>query len=215
MAPSHSSRTVGSLAELADARSWVGRIIDGLGVRCDDAALASGMSLRSIAGELGCSPGSVLRALKAAGIPVRTAPSYPLLRDARWLRGRYVERGMSSSVIARELGCSVQSVLNALERFGIERRSRPLVSDDRLLTDWRLFGRVHVVARLNGIAADTVLLRLAELGVFPDGAHRLSKARLRSACEAGGSVSTIARRVGRNYLQVRVELLRHQLTPPA
>lgn len=44
------------------------------------------------------------------------------LRDFDWLNERYVRRGMTFKQIADELGCSKQSVCNALRKHGLEAR---------------------------------------------------------------------------------------------
>jgi hypothetical protein len=47
---------------------------------------------------------------------------YPRLKDAAWLRRRYVDAGLSTGRIAGEVGCSAQAVRMALAAAGIARR---------------------------------------------------------------------------------------------
>lgn len=58
--------------------------------------------------------------------------SEPSLRDAAWLRQRYVRDGASLSHIAREVGCTQAAVRQALSRYGIPIREggpRPVLAD--------------------------------------------------------------------------------------
>lgn len=45
------------------------------------------------------------------------------LHNEAWLRGKYVDEGLNANEIARLLGCSGPSVIWALDKFGIERKS--------------------------------------------------------------------------------------------
>jgi DNA-binding XRE family transcriptional regulator len=85
----------------------------------------------AIADELGCAPHSVRMALRRHRIPIRSrggrgggrrGTKYPELRDADWLRDRYLEQGLLVTAIAAELGCSRTLVQNALVHHGIPRR---------------------------------------------------------------------------------------------
>src|SRR4051812_33081354 len=78
----------------------------------------------------------------------------PLLDDADWLRREYVETTRTLASLASELGCTQQTVLNALRRAGISSRPRggraPVSPGDRFgrlvvveETDDRLYGRAR------------------------------------------------------------------------
>jgi len=49
---------------------------------------------------------------------------YPLLYDEDWLCEKYLNERLSGSAIAEKIGCSNVSVYNALERYGVERRTK-------------------------------------------------------------------------------------------
>lgn len=80
-----------------------------------------GRSTTDIAAELGCTAGTVGRALKRQGIaarPARSALSDLRLADEAWLRGRWSE-GRTLAEMATEVGCSEATVRRALSRAGI------------------------------------------------------------------------------------------------
>jgi hypothetical protein len=79
-----------------------------------------------IARELGCAPGTVLRAMRLHGIPVNAArggrrSTQVELDDRVWLAHRY--RNASAPMIAKELGVAPSTVLHALQRHGIPVRT--------------------------------------------------------------------------------------------
>lgn len=53
---------------------------------------------------------------------------YPLLYDKMWLQEKYVDEKLSTTEIARIVGCWKSSVGSALERYRIPRRERAEVS---------------------------------------------------------------------------------------
>lgn len=55
-----------------------------------------------------------------------TAPRrrHPQLQDSEWLRAKYVEEGRSTREVAALVGCSSQSISEALRRHGIPARDR-------------------------------------------------------------------------------------------
>jgi AraC-like DNA-binding protein len=70
-----------------------------------------------IAGELGCHPEAVRRALTAAGVrfkPRVYRRRYPRLGDHSWLRRRYLDEAASLNDLAGEIGCSMTAVRTAL-----------------------------------------------------------------------------------------------------
>jgi AraC-like DNA-binding protein len=82
---------------------------------------------KAIAAELGCTPKSVLRAVRAAGIatdPGRPKRRYPQLYNAQWLSRRYVREMATTVEIAAEVGCGVSAVNKALRRAHIAVRGR-------------------------------------------------------------------------------------------
>lgn len=91
----------------------------------DRAWLAEQAEMRTatvIAHELGCSPGTVLRAMRLHVMPVRSGVntrriSRSELDDVQWLRDRYA--AASVQTIATELGLGPGIVTAALERHGI------------------------------------------------------------------------------------------------
>jgi hypothetical protein len=174
-----------------------------------------GMSSIAIAAELGCAPQTVLNALARMQVPIRrrhgadTAP----LWNTDWLRTRYVDDGLTAAAIAAEVGCAPQTVANALARSGIPTRiptrSRP--TRFRLRTDWRLFGSVSAVARLNEVGPQLAERWLAEVGIFPPRARRLRSDDLAEALAASESIRGVARRLGVSSHRVRIEVLRRGL----
>jgi len=58
---------------------------------------------------------------------------YPkTLQSKKWLRKRYVVMNLNASEIARKVGCSVTSVISALDRFGIPRKNISEAKQGRL-----------------------------------------------------------------------------------
>lgn len=177
-----------------------------------------GATTRVIAREIGCSETSVHRALQRAGLNRLVGSPSELLRDRSWLRRRYVDEHLSSRQIAAELGCSPQTVRNALQRARIRRRRsflRQAPTSDRLTADWRLFGSVAAVARLNSVSPMVAERWLAEIGIFREGAQQLPYDDLASAIERGESLTVIARASSMPVDRVRIELMRHGLQLPA
>jgi hypothetical protein len=72
------------------------------------------------------------------------AARFPELQDAAWLRRKYLTEGLSSGVIAAQLGCRATTVSRALGRHGIEARlGRPAA-----VRPGQVYGRLTVVAEL-------------------------------------------------------------------
>lgn len=104
-------------------------------------------SLDEIAQETGASLTAVSRALKRHGIATRKAgesktirgTQMPLrierLKDAEWLRHKYVVEGKSLGEIANEIGCSEPAVVRAARRYGIPMRKPGLIREGRTRTD--------------------------------------------------------------------------------
>jgi hypothetical protein len=91
--------------------------------------IEDGASVRMIAGEVGCNPATVCRAVAAAGLSrdsdgVRRR--YPRLKDVEWLRERYVVQGARIVDIAAEVGCGELAVRAALARARLPLRGVPL-----------------------------------------------------------------------------------------
>src|SRR5574343_1498549 len=86
----------------------------------------SGKTTRQIAEEIGASYATVGRRLNAAGVEMRVqGPEHIVeLRDKSWLSDMYVTKGLSSEVIARQIGASPRTVVAWLEAHGIDRRPR-------------------------------------------------------------------------------------------
>lgn len=94
-------------------------------------------TMAEIADGLGCSIGSVWKAIHRHGIPARTSGGtnrlsvarpgsyrrHPELRDSEWLREMYVNQQQSMEEIAADLGCCHTTVLKALRRHGIAARA--------------------------------------------------------------------------------------------
>lgn len=80
-------------------------------------------TLQSIGDEVGCNKATIGRTLKKYGISRRKRTSrHAKLNDKDWLRKAYVEDGRSISSLAREAGCTVGPVRDALHALGIETR---------------------------------------------------------------------------------------------
>jgi biotin operon repressor len=80
----------------------------------------------AIARELGCSRESVWRAMIRLGIERGRGPRKKAtspLADGEWLYRRYVDERATSSEIGAELGCSAQTVTNALHKHCVPVRT--------------------------------------------------------------------------------------------
>lgn len=84
----------------------------------------SGMTSRAIAAATGMAARTVIRRLHSAGVQMRLPgpPHRPELHDVEWLKREYLEKGKSTTQIARELQCSVRSVAYRLQKAGIQAR---------------------------------------------------------------------------------------------
>src|SRR4030042_2489592 len=81
-------------------------------------------TLQSIADEVGCCKTQVSRALKRANIGSRKHTSrYPQINDKEWLRKVYIEDERSMNNIAKEIGCAVGVLRDALKAMGIQTRN--------------------------------------------------------------------------------------------
>ena len=133
--------------------------------------LRTGRSLASIAAEVDCSIGAVRVAIDKLNLAERRAYGeirFPQLHDRAWLRQQYVRRGQSVAAIARMLGASESATQRAIKAARIKvrpphRRSPPA---ERLRADWRLFPKITVVARLNGVSPALAEVWLADAGIF-------------------------------------------------
>ena len=133
-----------------------------------------GRSTSDIAAELGCSPAAVTTALRRHGIEVRgrgQARRFDKLEDVAWLKGRYLDDEASSADIAAELGCHPISVLDALARHSIERRTTYVGSADLDDAGWltdryidRHWSTTRIAAEV-GCSAVTVALALRRHGI--------------------------------------------------
>jgi hypothetical protein len=84
-----------------------------------------GVSVRSIAAELGRPQSTVRKAFRAAGIAtVDRRRRYPQLADHTWLRRRYLDQAASVADMVGELGCHETSVYKALAVAGLPLRSQ-------------------------------------------------------------------------------------------
>lgn len=151
-------------------------------------------SVNRIAGHLGVHPSTVRRRLVAHGIEVQPQGVDFKISNGPWLLQKYEGKGMSASAIAMMLGCSRQTVLNALEQAGATIRSpgRPLGgtrSGDEVAVlladpDWLRavhHGRcvsVQEIADRLGVARSTVARRMDGLGVERFGVAQLEDRRL-------------------------------------
>ena len=83
-----------------------------------------GMTSRQIGEVVNIPFSTVLRYLKKAGAKLRNPgdPHHRILDDAEWLRGKYLDEGLSTTQIAKEIGASARVICTWLERHGIERR---------------------------------------------------------------------------------------------
>lgn len=147
-----------------------------------------GKSSTQISRDVGVTRGTILNWLEKHDIPRRksgpdTGENYgntDQLKDESWLKEQYLEKELSSEQIAREIGCSSQSVLDWLERHGIERRSNTNLSgklfslsvDERIADpDWLREqvvekGRAQKdVADELGVSQAAVSMRLSRFGI--------------------------------------------------
>lgn len=87
-------------------------------------------TLQSIGDEVGCNKATVGRTLKKFGINRRKRTSrHALLNDKVWLRRAYVEDERTISSLAKEIGCTVGPVRDALRALGIETRGSRIVAN--------------------------------------------------------------------------------------
>lgn len=175
-------------------------------------------SASSIARELGVAPGTVLRALRLHGIPIRSgtalrrATRRPELDDAEWLTEHYSR--MSAEAIAAELGVAPSTVLRALRMHGIAVRGvrdkqkfrTPAVLDDAdwLRQEYTSKSGAQIAAEL-GVSIPGVHKAMRRLGVEADGpwvrrdTTRLeapSSTRLEQAWLTNESIKGVARTFG-------------------
>jgi hypothetical protein len=88
-------------------------------------------TIRIIAGQVGCSAGTVHAALARNGIkrrrvggpPGLRGSKYPEFNNAEWLYHEYVIKEKDTNILAKEFGCSMTTVFNALTRAGIKMRN--------------------------------------------------------------------------------------------
>ena len=175
--------------------------------------LAAGDTLGAVADDVGCSITAVRNAVVKLGLVQRRAHGevrFPQLHRRAWIRSRYVTQRRSVADIASELGASETSVYRAIDRFGLARRAtrKPKPSVSRLQSDWRLFEKVTVIARLHGVSAALAEVWLAEAGIFVRGTPAIPPASLREEVAAGRPPRMIAERYSLDQRVVRVELCR-------
>jgi hypothetical protein len=172
--------------------------------------------LSSIADEVGCSTSAVRRAIAKLGITDRRMHGeirFPELHDRAWLRDQYVHRRRSAATIAAGLGASEVAVVRALKAARSKRR-RPLTRQkprppaERLRADWRLFGNVRAVARLNGVGPALAEAWLAEAGIITRTEPAIPPDVLEAEVESGRSLRSIAQQLGVDHRVVRTEMCR-------
>jgi len=101
-----------------------GRRIDRKRDREIAAAYVSGLSLVACGVKFGCSRNGVVGALVRTGTPLRPVGRPPELTADAAMKQRYLLAGYGTNAIARDLGVSPGTVGRALERDGVELRSR-------------------------------------------------------------------------------------------
>lgn len=87
--------------------------------------IVNGHSANEIADMCGCGQPTVLRWLYKFGIPTRgpndrNVAQYPELKDPEWIQER-INSGMMPTDIAKELGCSYETVRRRMNEHGIPR----------------------------------------------------------------------------------------------
>ena len=163
--------------------------------------LDRGLTPEEIAGQYGCSAGTVRYHLKRYGIPLRSPADVAQARAIHipkaTLEELYVRQGLSGRDVARRLGCDKSVVYRELARHGIPQHSRETMS--RILrakvalrdgiaeeTLRRLYEEeqlsVNQVAERLGVSPNTVIRRMDELGIkrrSRSEAGRIAKADIR------------------------------------
>jgi len=87
-------------------------------------------------GELvGCSPKTILNALRRHNIATRPFQTPPTGATDKWLKEYYVCQQLSISQCAKLLGCNDESIRNALKKYNIT--ARPYVRDGPRNHQWR------------------------------------------------------------------------------
>ena len=98
------------------------------------------LSADKIAERLGCTPRSVLMALRHFRIPIRTVQEaaknrghtfFPILNDKNWLYHKYVKDELSTRDIGSLIGCDEKTVFNALVSFDITLRKGAITDRTR------------------------------------------------------------------------------------
>jgi len=136
------------------------------------------------------------------GGPIR----YPGLHDEDWLQRRYADEQKSAAEIAESVGCHKSTVLNALEKFGIEKRQGrspdfPKIHDEDWLREMCYEEQMSVgeIARRVGCSHDAVGKMTRKFGIrtsqnwpvemrLPDG---VSRGDVVSAYEETGSLAKV------------------------
>lgn len=88
-------------------------------------------TLQSIGDEIGCNKATVGRTLKKYGIGRRKHTSkHAKLNDKAWLRKAYVDDNRTIASLAREIGCTVGPVRDAIIAQGIKTRNSRIVANE-------------------------------------------------------------------------------------
>lgn len=95
-------------------------------------------TVQSLADEVGCNKTTVARTLKKLGIKARIRTSrHAKLNDKDWLRNAYLEDKRSIASLAREIGCTVGPVRDALRALGIKTRGNKAAYEELIRTSPR------------------------------------------------------------------------------
>lgn len=123
---------------------------------------------RQMAELAGCSQHGIMHALKRYGIETRP-PDYRhfhQLKDSDWLTEQY--RTKSTAQIAKEVGCNIAVVQNAIRKLGITREKRtkyPILQNENWLRERYSQVEVSVIAKEVGCSTLTVYHALRDIGV--------------------------------------------------
>jgi Mn-dependent DtxR family transcriptional regulator len=181
-------------------------------------------SANTIAAELGVAPSSVANALHRHGIAVRGPRERQRFRtperlhDPGWLRAEYSTK--SGAQIAAELGVSAPEVYAVMRQLGLPtdgpwvrrdtRRLRP-PPKRRLEQLWRQHQTLKAVAVQLGVSHITVVVWLADIGIFLSDTPAISRRQLEQAVAEGLTIDEIRRRHHVADRTVKVELRRFGL----
>lgn len=181
-------------------------------------------SASTIAAELGVAPSSVVNALHRHGVAVRGPGERQRFRtpqqlhDPEWLRAQYATR--SGALIATELGVSAPEVYAVMRQLGlstdgpwVRRNTRRLNPPPkrRLEQLWRRHHTLTALARELGVSHVTVVVWLADIGIFLNDTPAITRQHLEQAITEGLTIDQIRRRHHVADRTVKVELRRFGL----